>query len=289
MNQPVPTVSKNFFYGWMSQNYDGFLNTTLPETIHLESIYRILSNFYPGKSAIETTRKDIQSLINQYIPMLNQSVIYTIEGKMSFRDYLAQPTNPAGNALIAAFGLQTEQEYYKAEDTLKEYVEFQRQLWKYFCYLINEDYHSEDYDLYQTELKRLYMPVTFKVKRHFDRCRPSLASYHFLTPLTYQYTISGPHPEFTSGHSMQGILFGYLFWKRYSSQLHANQDILNLLAKYSVDCGVRRLIAGIHNPSTHLGSVQLFRLLNPIQDYLPYWNAYNQQLEKYFGKIKFFD
>lgn len=288
MNQSVTTVPSSFFYGWMSQNYDGFLNTTLPENINLESIYTILSNFYPGKSAIATTRADIQSLNTQFIPMLNQPVSYGIEGKMTFRDFLAQPTNISGNALITTFKLQTEREYYIVEDTLKEYVEFQRQLWKYFCYLIDEDYHSEDYDLYQSQLKNLYMPVTFKVKRHFDRCRPSLASYHFLIPLSYQYTVSGPHAEFTSGHTMQGILFGYLFWKLYSSQLEANPDVLNLLAKYCVDCGVRRLITGIHNPSTHLGTVQLFRCLKPVQQYLPYWNAFNQALNVYFTNTKFY-
>lgn len=281
-----------FKFGPMSQNYDVLVNATLPPDVNLSNIKKVLNTFYPGRDFFETTCKDVAELNAVFIPKLNNPKSYVYNG-LNLVDYM---NANGGAALVTKYnGLLTEKDFYRIEDndltypsTISDYASFQKLAFGYFATIVGETFDPSTFNtIYTIPMKTFYMPATFKIKKATDRARPSVGSYRMNVPLTYQYTVSGPHPEFTSGHSIQGIFLGTLIYNMYKSKFDANPEALQLLARYALDCGYHRLIAGIHYPSTHLASIQLFLLLNSYTNYEPFWNEYYRQLRLIFPFAKF--
>jgi hypothetical protein len=116
-------------------------------------------------------------------------------------------------------------------------------------------------------------PAIFDIKQHFQRPRPWMAAaalnvQGFRWTTADGQTHTGLHPAILSGHSIQGILGGCSVLDALLEQAKESGEgpsgaMLDVLSRYMVDWGDRRVFAGVHFMTDNIASWTLARRLIP--------------------------
>lgn len=94
--------------------------------------------------------------------------------------------------------------------------------------------------------------LSSRLKREFQRPRPYQVAMLQNLPHRHLVASTGTTPSLVSGHCLMSLLAGCNAYTKFINQL--SPESVDLLGQLMVDCGDRRVFAGVHYPSDNLSS-----------------------------------
>jgi hypothetical protein len=185
---------------------------------------------------LEVTRR-ITNKIKDNFPTTKESIKHDLQRIGYFNNMLSKrvPYMPD----------TTHHELFKQEDSgLKTYTHIITELNQKHNLQINQKSVTDE--LFE------YSPMILAVKQSLNRLRPLQASRILGIPIQHVNSCSANTPSLPSGHTIQGLLFGAMLYRKHKTFFAQHPDTLRWLIEFCNDIGMRRIMAGLHFPSDHL-------------------------------------
>ena len=210
-------------------------NDALPSwgTMEATDIETIKKNQYP-----ELTKK-ITNKIKTLFPITKERVAHDLMRMKSFNDMFLHK--------VGYIPDKTHYDMFKLEDT-GAYT------YKYVIHYLNNKYNLELDETNILDELYEYNPMILEVKRNLNKLRPIHASGILGIPINLYHSDSANTPSMPAGHSVQGMLFAAIIYRKNKQLFDAHNDELDMIIKIGFDIGLRRIMAGLHFPSDHVAA-----------------------------------
>lgn len=226
----VPYVILGLFLYFIYTKNDVLPSWGVMEAVDLETIKR---NKYP-----ETTRT-ITDKLKSLFPLNRNVIAHELMRMKSFNDRFLDK--------LTYIPDKTHYDMFKLEDT-GSYT------YKFVINYLNNKYNL---DLKENAiLDELYEfnPVILEVKRNLNRLRPERASGILGIPINVYASTSANTPSMPAGHSVQGMLFAAIVYRKNKKLFETRDDELDNIMRIGFDIGLRRIMAGLHFLSDHVAA-----------------------------------